>query len=275
MITYMFPGQGSQFKGMGEDLFAQFPDEVALAQDILGYPIYDLCISDPEQLLNNTAYTQPALFVVEALSYQSKYSQAKPDYCIGHSLGEYAALYVAGAFDFATGLKMVQKRGELMALATGGGMLAVVGLPVDRIKELLEQNGIDTVDFANYNSDKQTVLSGLAIDIGRANEVLAKEAMMCVPLNVSGAFHSRYMKPAAKEFAEYIAQFQMSPLQCHVIANVSGLPYTNEIIHENLVKQIYNPVHWSDIIKYIKGKGDSEFIEVGPGNVLTRLMSQN
>ena len=275
MITYMFPGQGSQFKGMGEDLFAQFPDEVALAQDILGYPIYDLCISDPEQLLNNTAYTQPALFVVEALSYQSKYSQAKPDYCIGHSLGEYAALYVAGAFDFATGLKMVQKRGELMALTTGGGMLAVVGLPVDRIKELLEQNGIDTVDFANYNSNKQTVLSGLAIDIGRANEVLAKEAMMCVPLNVSGAFHSHYMEPAAKEFAEYIAQFQMSPLQCQVIANVSGLPYTNEIIHENLVKQIYNPVHWSDIIKYIKGKGESEFIEVGPGNVLTRLMSQN
>ncbi|HRD70669.1 MAG TPA: ACP S-malonyltransferase [Legionella sp.] len=275
MITYMFPGQGSQFKGMGEDLFAQFPDEIALAQDILGYSIYDLCVNDPEQLLNNTAYTQPALFVVEALSYQSKYSHTKPEYCIGHSLGEYAALYVAGAFDFATGLKMVQKRGKLMALATGGGMLAVVGLPVDRIKELLEQNGIDTVDFANYNSNKQTVLSGLAIDISRANEVLAKEAMMCVPLNVSGAFHSRYMEPAAKEFAAYIEQFQMSPLKCQVIANVSGLPYTDEIIHENLVKQIYNPVHWSDIIKYIKGKGESEFIEVGPGNVLTRLMSQN
>lgn len=276
MTTYMFPGQGSQIKGMGAELFAQFPVEVKMAQEILGYSIEDLCINDPKQQLGNTAYTQPALFVVEALSFKAKLEQGtKPEYCIGHSLGEYAALFAAGAFDFATGLKLVQKRGELMAQASAGGMLAVVNLSAERIRALLQSNELNTIDFANYNSSKQVVLSGPAGDISKANEILSKEAMMCVPLRVSGAFHSRYMEAAAKEFEKFINQFEMSHLHVQVIANVTAQPYTDTVIKENLVKQITSPVRWSESISYLKNKGESEFIEIGPGNVLTRLMAQN
>jgi malonyl CoA-acyl carrier protein transacylase len=272
----MFPGQGSQIKGMGSDIFAQFPQELRIAQEILGYSIEELCINDANQQLGNTAYTQPALFVVEALAFKAKSTNGnKPEYLIGHSLGEYAALFAAGAFDFSTGLKLVQKRGELMAKASGGGMLAVVNLPTERIKSLLQLNELNTIDFANYNSMKQTVLSGPAADILSAKEILAKEALMCVPLKVSGAFHSRYMEPAAKEFEQFLNQFTMTNLHCQVIANVTAQPYTDSTIKENLVQQISNPVRWAETISYIKNLGGTEFIEIGPGNVLTRLMAQN
>lgn len=276
MITFMFPGQGSQVKGMGADLFARFPEEIKVAQEVLGYSIEDLCVNDSKQQLGNTAYTQPALFVVEALSFKSKYTQEnKPEYYIGHSLGEYAALYAAGAFDFATGLKLVQKRGELMAQASGGGMLAVVNLSVERIKALLQVNELNSIDFANYNSSKQVVLSGPAADISKANVVLSKEALMCVPLKVSGAFHSRYMGAAAQEFEQFLNQFELSSLHSKVIANVTAQPYTDANIKTNLVQQITSPVRWAEIISYIKNKNGAEFIEIGPGNVLTRLMAQN
>lgn len=276
MTTFMFPGQGSQFKGMGAELFVQFPTEVKLAQEVLGYSIEELCLNDTNQQLANTAFTQPALFIVEALSYQDQVRQGiKPTYCIGHSLGEYAALYAAGAFDFATGLQLVQKRGELMAKAYGGGMLAVVDLPQSRIETLLQLNGVNTIDFANYNSNKQIVLSGPAHDIIKANELLSKEALMCVPLNVSGAFHSRYMEAAANEFAQFLEPFKMSTLQTQVIANATAQPYTNAVIKENLVKQITSPVRWTETISYIKNQGESEFVEIGPGTVLTRLLKQN
>lgn len=274
MTTYMFPGQGSQVKGMGADLFAQFPEETKQAQEVLGYSIEELCVSDPKQLLGNTAYTQPALYVVGALAFKARQGAA-PNYCIGHSLGEYVALYAAGAFDFATGLKLVQKRGELMATASSGGMLAVISLPIERIKSLLDENGLNGIDFANLNSSKQVVLSGPVDDIAKANPILAKEAMMCVPLRVSGAFHSRYMAPAAKEFERFIAQFTFTPLQIQVIANATAQAYTDALVKENLVKQITSSVRWAETIAYLKAQGESEFIEVGPGNVLTRLMTQN
>ncbi len=275
MTVLMFPGQGSQALGMGADLFSKFPSEVQIAQDILGYSIQELCITDSKQQLNNTAFTQPALFIVEVLTLKANYTEFKPSFCIGHSLGEYAALHAAGAFDFSTGLKLVQKRGELMAKATGGGMLAVINLDVDRIKTLLELNQLHTIDFANFNSSKQIVLSGPSADIVRANDVLAKEAMMCMPLRVSGAFHSRNMEPAAKEFEVFLNGFEFSPLQTSVIANVTAQPYSNANIKENLVKQITGSVRWAETISYLKSKGETEFLEVGPGTVLTRLMSQN
>ena len=276
MITFMFPGQGSQVRGMGAELFSQFPEEVKLAQDILGYSIEELCLNDPKQQLGQTAYTQPALYVVEALAIKAKASEkVTPAYFIGHSLGEYAALFAAGAFDFATGLKLVQKRGALMDQTTGGGMLAVINLPLERIKNLLQVNELNSLDFANYNSSKQMVLSGPVADINKANEILSKEALMCVPLKVSSAFHSRYMESAAKEFEQFLNQFTFSNINAQVISNVTVQPYTNETIKDNLVRQISNPVRWSETISYIKNKGGTEFIEIGPGNVLTRLMMQN
>ena len=273
MTAFMFPGQGSQVKGMGANLFAQFSVEVNQANDILGYPIEDLCLNNP-QLLANTAYTQPALYVVEVLSYQAQYATLQPTFCIGHSLGEYAALYVAGAFDFLTGLRLVQKRGALMSAAKAGGMLAVINLDATRITTLLQQHDLNSIDFANYNSSRQIVLSGPAEDISKANNILSKEALMCVPLQVSGAFHSRYMESAAKEFEHFLQEFTMLPLRTQVIANVTAQPYTNESIKDNLIKQITSPVRWSESISYIKNQDETEFIEIGPGNVLTKLMAQ-
>jgi len=276
MATYMFPGQGSQVKGMGSDLFAKFPEQVQQADEVLGYSIEELCVHDPRKQMGNTEFTQPALYVVDALTFLEKSSDGiKPSYFIGHSLGEYVALFAAGAFDFVTGLKFVKKRGELMAQASGGGMLAVVDLSLDRIKALLENNGLNAIDFANFNSSKQIVLSGLIADIQRANDLLSQEAMMCVPLRVSGAFHSRYMQSVADEFKQFIEPFTLTPLHTQVIANVSAEPYADEHIKASLVKQIINPVRWAETISYLKNKGESEFVEIGPGTVLTRLMAQN
>jgi malonyl CoA-acyl carrier protein transacylase len=275
MTVYMFPGQGSQAKGMGIELFSHFPEQIKQADDFLGYSIKELCLHDPKEQLAHTEYTQPALYVIEALSSLARASEeAIPNYLVGHSLGEYAALFTAGAFDFITGLMLVQKRGELMAQARNGGMLAVINLAEDRIKFLLQTNGLESIDFANFNSPKQIVLSGLAEDIVKAHEVLSAEAMMCVPLKVSGAFHSRFMQAAANEFERFIATVELSPLQTPVIANVTAKPYSANTIKENLVKQICSPVRWTETIQYLKNQGETVFIEVGPGNVLTRLVAQ-
>ncbi len=274
MTVYMFPGQGSQIRGMGVGLFSQFPELVKQANDFLGYSIEELCVNDLKQQLGNTEYTQPALYVVETLSFLAKRNDGiLPKYCIGHSLGEYAALFAAGGFDFITGLKLVKKRGELMAKSLGGGMLAVINLRLERIKYLLQTQGLDLIDFANFNSETQVVLSGTAADINKANQVLSKEAMMCVPLNVSGAFHSRYMQSAADEFAQFIAPFELLPLHTQVISNATAQPYTDDAIKENLIKQITSPVRWTEILGYVKNKGETECIEIGPGTVLTRLWS--
>ena len=260
---------------MGGDLFGKFVKEVHEADDILGYSIKELCLDDPRMQLSNTQYTQPALYTVEALNFLDRIATgAKPKYCIGHSLGEYSALFAAGAFDFATGLKLVKKRGELMALATGGGMLAVINLPVERIMVLLNQHGLTAVDCANLNSPKQIVLSGAEADIAKANQILSGEAMMCVPLRVSGAFHSRYMQDAAHEFGRFLDEFEFKPLSIEVIANVTAKPYTQETIKENLTRQITSPVKWFESIGYLRKAGETEFVEVGPGNVLTRLLPQ-
>ncbi len=276
MTIYMFPGQGSQVKGMGVDLFSQFPQQVKQANELLGYSIEELCINDPKQQLGNTEYTQPALYVVEGLTFLAKNrDDLKLQYCIGHSLGEYTALFAAGAFDFITGLKLVKKRGELMAQVRGGGMLAVIGLPLERIKSILQEHGLDAIDYANFNSSNQIVISGVADDINHAQDILAKEASMCVPLRVSGAFHSRYMQSMANEFEQFIAPFELMPLHTEVISNVTAQPYIQKTMKEYLVKQLTSPVRWAETISYLKNKGESEFIEIGPGSVLTRLMKQN
>ena len=159
-----------------------------------------------------------------------------------------------------------------MAQEHGGGMLAVINLAAERIKTLLDANHLGSIDFANYNSANQIVLSGSAGDIEKANQVLSKEAMMCVPLKVSGAFHSRYMASAAQVFEHFINEFTFSPLQCSVISNVTAQPYTDATVKENLVKQITHPVRWRETISYLKNLGEIEFKEVGPGTVLTRLL---
>lgn len=272
---FVFPGQGSQQKGMGGDLFREFPEVTTTADAVLGYSIEQLCLQDRHQQLTETVYTQPALYTVNALSYLKKIREIgqKPDFVAGHSLGEYNALFAAGAFDFITGLKLVKKRGELMNQATGGGMAAIMSLSVDRIRDILQKSGFDTIDIANLNTPDQTVISGLQHDIQAVRSVFEDAgARSFIPLRVGAAFHSRYMRDARYDFEGFIRDFEFSPLQIPVISNVHATPYELGQVQENLCKQITHSVRWTESVQYLLGQPDPEFEEIGPGKVLTALI---
>ncbi len=276
MITYVFPGQGSQKKGMGAEFFDEYREFVAEANKILGYSINELCLLDPENKLNNTEYTQPALYVINALSYidRVKKTGVVPDYVAGHSLGEYNALFAAGAYDFATGLAIIKRRGELMAKATGGGMAAIIGLTDQKIKEVLEKENLNNISVANYNSPLQIVVSGPTEEVKAAKPYFETAgAKGYIPLNVSGAFHSKYMEKFKLELEEYLELFKFSELKIPVISNVYAKEYTTGSIKETLAKQLVSSVRWTDSIKYLMDKGDMKFEQIGPGNVLTSLIN--
>jgi trans-AT polyketide synthase/acyltransferase/oxidoreductase domain-containing protein len=274
MKAYLFPGQGSQYKGMGANLFDQFPDYTAKADSILGYSIKSLCLSDPDNVLSKTQFTQPALYVVSALSYLETMQEngVKPDFVAGHSLGEYNALFAAGMIDFETGLRLVKKRGELMSKASGGSMAAVLNCDINTIYSILKENNLAGIDIANFNSPKQIVLSGPNDEIGLATSIFKKAGATFIPLNVSAAFHSRYMQTASNEFSAFLNQFEFSAPVIPIISNLSACPYSLSDAKNNLTQQISHPVHWTDSIRYLLGCGVTEFKEIGPGNVLTKLV---
>jgi malonyl CoA-acyl carrier protein transacylase len=273
---YVFPGQGSQTIGMGKELFDQYTFLIKQADQILGYSIKQLCLEDPEKKLNSTDYTQPAMYVINALSYLKKVQQSgKPDFVAGHSLGEYNALFAAEVFDFSTGLKLVQKRGAIMAKAEGGGMGAVIGLDPEKIKAVLKNEGFESIDLANFNEPGQTSISGPKADIAKLTGVFEKAgARLFVPLAVSGAFHSRYMKPAKEEFEKFLEQFTFKSPKIPVIANYTAKKYEDNAIKENLAQQICNPVRWVETIQFLKQQPNPEFEEIGPGKVLTKLIAK-
>ena len=271
---FAFPGQGSQKIGMGEGLFEIYPEQTEQADRLLGLSIKRLCLEDPDSLLNLTQYTQPALFTVNALTYLKQIEEdGKPDFLIGHSLGEYNALFAANAFDFITGLKLVQKRGEIMGKVQGGGMAAIIGIGPEKIKEVLALSGFDTIDIANYNSPKQSVISGLKRDVEQVSSHFEKAGAMFIPLKVSGAFHSRYMKEAQNEFHEFIQDFGFDSPEIPVISNYKALPYSENVV-DNLVQQISNPVRWTESVQYLLRQDQPEFEEIGVGRVLTGLINQ-
>lgn len=276
MKTYMFPGQGSQLRGMGGDLFDAFPELTARADAVLGYSIKELCLTDPRRELNKTQFTQPALYVVNALSYYKRIEATgeKPDFLAGHSLGEFNALLAAGVFDFETGLKLVKQRGELMSQATGGAMAAILNATLEQIEARLKDNGLSQVDIANYNSPLQIVISGPVDALDQCEKIFQAGSMMYVPLNTSGAFHSRLMVPAQGKFASVLQQHQFAAPGLPVIANCTAKPYPDaSVVSEYLAKQISSTVLWSDSMQYLLNvANDMEFIEVGPGDVLTKLI---
>ena len=276
LTAYVFPGQGSQKVGMGDTLFDEFAELTARADAVLGYSIKELCLNDPDSVLSKTQYTQPALYVVNALSYLKKVQEtgSTPDFVAGHSLGEYNALFAAGAFDFETGLRLVKKRGELMSQAFGGGMAAVIGFSQEQVQQVLLQNGLHNIDIANDNSPGQVVIAGLKDDVVSAKPYFeAAGVKHFVHLNVSGAFHSRYMAEAARSFAEHLNAFTLSPLMIPVISNVDARPYLPDETKQNLVRQITSQVKWNNSVRYLLGLGEMEITEVGPGNVLTKLVT--
>jgi len=273
MIAYVFPGQGAQFVGMGKELFLKYPEYVRKADEILGYSIEELCSVDGEEKLNLTQYTQPALFVVSALSYLDCISNGrKPDVVAGHSLGEYNALFAAGVFSFETGLSLVKKRGELMSQANGGAMAAIIGLKEDEVKEIIRKYGLDDIDISNLNTPKQTVIASTKEGIERAQKIFEKEQVRFVRLKVSAAFHSRYMKEAQTQFADFIEQFSFHEPCIPVISNYTAQVYKPGEIKENLIMQLGSTVRWVESVWNMEDLGCSEIKEIGPGNVLTNMI---
>lgn len=274
MKTYLFPGQGSQHVGMGEELFDAFPELTSTADDILGYSIKTLCTQDPNQQLGQTQYTQPALYVVNALSYRQQFNTdgVKPDFVAGHSLGEYNALECAGVFSFDEGVRLVKKRGELMSTAPKGSMAAIIGIPSDKIAAILNDNGINAIDIANYNAKSQTIISGLEADIQSVQSYFEQEQAMFIPLNVSGAFHSRYMQPIQDEFSHFLNDFTFAEAKIPVIANIHARPYQSAQTSHNLAEQLTHSVRWLESMHYLLQQGEMEFTELGPGDVLSKLI---
>ena len=271
--AWIFPGQGSQILGMGVDLLAidSAKQTFDRAAEILGWSVVDICQND-EVKLANTRYTQPCLYVVESILVDILKQQGlTPDVVAGHSLGEYVALYAAGVFDFETGLQLVKRRAELMALASEGGMTALLGF--DRAQ--LEAAIADTEDvvIANDNSAAQVVISGTVAGIATVvSQIKVKRA---IPLNVSGAFHSPMMATAATEFGHLLAAIDFDDAQIPVLTNVSPIATTKgSELKKHLNSQITGSVRWREISLQLPELGIQQAIEVGPGKVLGGLIKR-
>lgn len=277
-VICLFPGQGSQSKGMGADLFERYPDWTAAANAVLGYSIRELCVDDPRGELGYTQFTQPALYAVNALTYRARQDGGGvvPDFVAGHSLGEYNALLAAGVFDFRTGLTLVQRRGQIMGQVSGGGMAAVIGLEPGAIQELLDATEAGRrIDVANFNSYDQTVIAGPKEDLATIKgQFEAAGVRAYIPLNVSAPFHSRYMRDAQAAFAAFLQDVPFAPPRMPVISNVSGKPYEGDLVRQTLSEQIGNSVRWLETITYLLDQPDPQFEEVGPGSVLSKLLAQ-
>ncbi|MEM6500227.1 MAG: ACP S-malonyltransferase [Cyanobacteria bacterium P01_C01_bin.89] len=270
---WMFPGQGSQAIGMGQDLLeiATAKAKFDTASEILGWSVGDRCNGDIETL-SQTRYTQPCLYVVEAaIADELKAKGNTPDYVAGHSLGEYVALYAAGVFDFETGLKLVQQRANLMNQASGGKMAALIGFKRDELEAALaETNG---VSLANDNSSAQVVITGEpdAVDSIMAN-VKAKRA---IPLAVSGAFHSPYMGDAATEFNTILSDATFADATIPVLSNTEPTATTDAAeLKSRLTAQMTGSVRWRETMGAFAADGVTEAIEIGPGKVLTGLLKR-
>ncbi|MEE1742435.1 acyltransferase domain-containing protein [Streptomyces sp. BE147] len=274
MFAILFPGQGAQFRGMGADVFGRYPGIARYACDVLGYDLVARCRDNRDDVLSRTECTQPALFTVNALhTFERERHEERPADCyLGHSLGEYNALLAAGVFDFETGLRLVRKRGELMAAASGGGMSAVMDTPGPQLLDMLRADGVEEVDLAAYNTDTQVVIAGSDRALRAAHAALKERGIRFAPLRVSAAFHSRHMEPVRTEFEKFLGEFTFAEPRATVISNVSGRPYEKGTIAQMLGRQLVEPVRWSDSIRHLLSLDPGlEYEEIG-GNSLLRMV---
>ncbi len=283
-VAFLFPGQGSQYVGMGSALAQGTEitrDLLHRADAFLGYPLSRVMDGDPPGALDQTCHTQPAIFVHSAAMVEEFRSRCNlmPLVAAGHSLGEYTALYSAGSLDFEDALRIVQERARRMEEAQPRatcGMAAVMGVARDRLESILEESrGGDILAVANFNAPDQTVISGHLSALHRAMEaVRGEKRARAVLLNVSSAFHTSLMEPAAAHLGEVIKNTQMRPLQWPVVANLDAKPYPShpDLMREKLLMQLVNPVRWEDCVAEMVAQGATTFIEFGPGKVLTGLL---
>ena len=279
---WLFPGQASQKVGMGKDLFEKTEigkKYYTIANDILDIDIQSISFNGPGELLNKTKYTQPAIFIVSTIIGQIMIENGySTNGVAGHSLGEYSALAVSGAYDFESGLELVKLRSESMYNAgktNPGTMAAIVGLSAREVENLCTKNNTsdNLVVAANYNTENQIVVSG-HIESVEALIRTAKNngAKMAVPLNVSGAFHSPLMTPAREELAAKLDSIDISDISIPLYTNVDAKPITKgRDIKDSLIRQLENPVLWYNSIEKMIRDGFNSFLEVGPGKILQGL----
>lgn len=281
-IAYLFPGQGSQYVGMGKELTKNQPkakELVELADQTLGISLSTIIFDGPEETLKETQYTQPALLTTSyALYLTAKDRLPKADYMLGHSLGEYTALVAAESLTFKDAVYLVHKRGEFMnqAVPNGlGAMAAVLGSTREVVEEVCREVD-EVVEPANFNSPGQIVISGSAEGVKKATDLLKdKGVKKIIPLAVSGPFHSSLMKPAANQLEELLRDISFANSQTPIVQNVDAVAKTDgNIMKDLLVTQVSSSVLWEDSIRYLVENGVDTFIEIGPGKVLTGLVKK-
>jgi [acyl-carrier-protein] S-malonyltransferase len=283
-LAFLFPGQASQYCGMGRDLAANFPEAKAVfdaADSALGFSISETCFAGSEEALKLTENTQPAILTVSTAAYRALAGRGiVPDFVAGHSLGEYSALVAAGGVDFSTAVKLVRARGKYMqeAVPAGqGAMAAILGLSPTEVADICKKAAEnDVVSPANLNSPEQTVISGSAAAVKRAVEIASQSgAKRAVILPVSAPFHCALMMPAQERLEADLRATQFSALKIPLLTNVDAQAIsTGEEARDALIRQVTAPVRWLDSVREMIESGVTVFVEVGPGKVLTGLLRQ-